>query len=392
MLEISARTVYIDPAVYQQSNCRARLERVLPYVKCADVREYTPAAADEFARLGARRHGKDAFGDEAVLVFTTFEGERRDWYYHQRDGAKDSRVHSGACQSAVELNIVSGCIFRCAYCGFGRGVKFSLDVERFIDGLEEVFARHPDQTLYKFSNMSDLPAFEPELDAVRPVIERFAGEDDRYLMLFTKSDNVDWLLPLDHRSRTIISWSLTCRSVSEIVDRRTAPLAARIAAMRKCAEAGYIVRARLSPVVPVGDWRREYAELVDMLFDALTPDIVTMELLGWMDFADLEEIIDVGLLDPGAVAAAREAAPALSGVGWRPFTEATHIDIHRFIAGEVRRRSPNTPIALCHGSPAMWSGLGGLTRMKGENYICNCGPTSAPGNLLYGAARDSSGG
>ena len=37
-----------------------------------------------------------------------------------------------------------------------------------MQGLGDVFARYPDQRLYKYSNMTDLPPFEPELDAIPP--------------------------------------------------------------------------------------------------------------------------------------------------------------------------------------------------------------------------------
>jgi len=44
MLTIPARTVYIDPRVQEQPNCRRRLERLMPNVRCADVRSLDQAA------------------------------------------------------------------------------------------------------------------------------------------------------------------------------------------------------------------------------------------------------------------------------------------------------------------------------------------------------------
>ena len=40
---------------------------------------------------------------------------------------------------------------------------------------------------------------------------------------------------------------------------------------------------------------------------AATPDVVTLELLGWFDFADLEQLLPLDLLDTGAVDQARAA-------------------------------------------------------------------------------------
>ena len=149
MLTIPAKTVYIDPEVYERPNCRARLERVLPNVQCDDVREYDADARAAVPRVGKRRHGKDAFGDEAVVAFTTFDESLRRWYYVWRD---EGKRHGGVCQTGMQLNIVNGCMFRCAYCGFGRYIIFYLDVERFMSNLDEVFARRPVQRLYKYSH------------------------------------------------------------------------------------------------------------------------------------------------------------------------------------------------------------------------------------------------
>ncbi len=380
MLDIPARTVYIAPEVYEQPNCRARLERVLPHVRCSDHRPYDEAGRKDVAAIGRRRHGKDEFGDDAVLIFTTHEPGRAGWYYHWRD---EAAAHGGACQPALELNLIDGCPFRCAYCGFGRTIHFSLDAERLLAGLDEQFARHPRQRLYKYSNMTDLPTFEPELDVVAPLVHRFAREPDRYLMLFTKSNNVGFLAGLAHGGHTIISWSLTCDTVSREVDRRTANLRERIEAMRQMQAAGYLVRARLSPILPVRDWRREYAELFAALFARVRPDLVTLELLGWMGVDDLTAIMDPARLDPEALAGAKAAAKDLAKVTWGPFTQATHEEVYRFCIETVKSLSPGTPVSVCHGTPATWAALGGLMQMTPTRYICNCGPDSAPGGEVY---------
>ncbi|MFO7897913.1 MAG: radical SAM protein [Planctomycetota bacterium] len=388
MLDIPAKTVFVDPRARELDNCRARLDRMLPHVRCDDVREYDEAAREAWRNVGHRRHGKDDFGDDALVFFTDWEPGRTGWYHHWRD---ESAKHDGACQAAVELNIVAGCVFRCAYCGFGRGIHFTLDVERYVDELDAVFAAHPGQRLYKYSNMTDLPPFEPEYDAVPPMVRRFAAEPDRYLMLFTKSDNVEFLLDLEHGGHTIISWSLTCETAGRELDKRTPGLDERIDAMQRCQAAGYLVRARLSPIVPVRHWRREYRRLFEDLFAKVRPDVVTLELLGWFDFEDLPRLLDLDLLDREMVADAWAAADELRGVGWGPFTEAAHQQVYRFCIETSHRLAPDVPVAVCHGSPQTWQALGGLMGMAPESYVCNCGPLSAPGGALYDRLHPSAG-
>ncbi len=381
MLDIHAQTVYIDTAVYQRTNCAARLSRLMARITCDDVRECDATSWRAIFDVGRRRHGKDGFDGGPVLAFTTWDENRTVWFYHWRD---EAAAHQGVCQPGLELNNVDGCVFRCAYCGFGRFIVFYLDVERFIDGFDDVFAKYPDQRLFKYSNMTDLPAFEPELDTVGPVVETFAKQHDRYVMLFTKSDNVHFLADLDHRGHTIVSWSLTSDTISRLIDRRTATLDERIAAMKFAQDAGYIVRARLSPVIPVKNWRDEYTRLFEKLYAEAKPDIVTLELVGWLPYSDLKQIISADLLDSDFLDEAKAAADELSGIPWGPYTQRQHEEIYRHCIETSRHISPDTPVSVCHGTAATWQNLGtDMPSMSPGNYLCNCGPFSTPGGKLY---------
>jgi hypothetical protein len=164
----------------------------------------------------------------------------------------------------------------------------------------------------------------------------------------------------------------------------------RISAMERMQRAGYLVRARLSPVVPVVNWQEEYTELFDQLFSRVKPDLVTLELLGWMTVDDLLAMFSPSLFDAEALRQARAARDTLADVHWGPFTQQTHEDVYAFCIDTVQRLSPRTPVSVCHGTAATWKALGGKMRMTPENYICNCGPLSAPGGSLYEEWHDSS--
>jgi spore photoproduct lyase len=385
MIEMPAQTVYVDPRVYELVNCRQRLERMLPLIRCDDVRDLDAAARADVAAIGQRRHGKDAFGDNAVFVFTAWEDDREDRYFHLRPGRAKLEREGIVCQDALELNPIFGCPFRCAYCGFGRVVRIMLDVEEFMGRLPGIFAQYPGQRLYKFSNMTDLPPFEPEYDAVLPMVRLFAREKTRYLMLFTKSRDIDFLIGAEHAGHTIISWSLSGPTVSRDVDRGTATMEERIDAMRRCQEDGYIVRARISPIVPVHGWREDYRQMFEALFAAARPDIVTLEMLGWFDFEDLSLILSPDMLDGAAYRAAEAAAEGMRGRRKSPFPFDVRREVYEFCISEVRRLSPGTCASVCHGTPRMWKELGPRMGMSPEDFVCNCGPLSTPGHPLLRA-------
>ena len=154
--------------------------------------------------------------------------------------------------------------------------------------------------------------------------------------------------------------------------------------MEKMQRAGYLVRARLSPIVPVANWREEYTELFEELFARVKPDLVTLELLGWMTVDDLQAMFSPSLLDAEALREAQAARDELADVCWGPFTQQTHEEFYSFCIDAVRRFSPRTPVSVCHGTTATWAALSKNMQMTPENYICNCGPLSTPGGALYG--------
>ena len=94
--------------MHDSPTCRARFERMRPFMRCDDVRPLDEPARQFVAKISQRRHGKDEFGDDAVFVFVTRNEDWQDRCFHFRDGAgllKDKGVY---CQNALELNPIFG--------------------------------------------------------------------------------------------------------------------------------------------------------------------------------------------------------------------------------------------------------------------------------------------
>jgi hypothetical protein len=72
-----------------------------------------------------------------------------------------------------------------------------------------------------------------------------------------------------HRHRvdghTILSWTLHPPEIAERFEPQTPPIAERLRAMRRCADAGYPIRAVLMPLIPVPDWLDHYAVFMEQL-------------------------------------------------------------------------------------------------------------------------------
>ena len=292
------------------------------------------------------------------------------------------------CQSAWQLHSIQGCPLRCAYCNLGGLVRVLVNIEDYCERLDEILALAPEQRLYKWDNQSDVSCFEPEYGASRILVEEFARRPGKFLEIYVgKSDNVDDLLEVDPQGSTILQWSVGGRTQSTVFEPETAPWDARIEAARRCQEAGYIVRFRFSPIIPVRDWREENAALIELIFERTRPDVISLCSFGWMDVDAARDCLDFSLLDPDFVAAMEAAAPFLHERGYtgggRPIPHDARWVMFDFLINEIQARSPQTPIALCLETEEMWKALGPRIGQRPQHYVCNCGPDCAPGAPLY---------
>jgi len=311
-----------------------------------------------------------------------------DW---RDSGSKTYRERTGlVCQPAWQIHTIWGCHYRCAYCSLGQYINIMMNMEEFVERLDGYIEKAPGQTLYQYDNGTDTVCFEPEYGGARLLVEYFAKRENEYLELYVgKSDNVDYLLDLEHRGHTVCCWSISGETQSKYLEAETASMQDRIASARRCQEAGYHVRFRLSPIIPVKNWEAENRGMIELLFAETRPDVITFETLRFLNYDAIENSFDLSLLDPEFVQVMQDNRGEKHIQG----CEMPHDyrkKVYRFIIDELERVSPQTLYALCRAPRVMWDEFAEDFERHGQTpdyYVCNCGPTSAPGNeLLYTCA------
>ena len=126
--------------------------------------------------------------------------------------------------------------------------------------------------------------------------------------------------------------------------------------------------------------------MIREVFERTQPDNLSMTVLVWMGFGDMEACIDLDLLDPKFVAAARKAAAS----DWeherlRPFPHEVRREIYEFYHREVRAIDREVPLTLSTESLAMWRDLGPTLGVGPGDYTCGCGPCAVPGLRILAA-------
>ena len=296
-----------------------------------------------------------------------------------RSGRREQRDRGVLCQTAVEVQSAVGCPFDCAYCPYTHFICANLDVGGFVDRVCALAEGRRSQSLYKLNNRSDVLGLEPEYGLAPALVERFAHLPGRFLMLYAKGVAVDELVELEHQRKTIACFTLSPELSAELLETGAPPPAARLSAIAKLAAAGYPIRIRFSPIVPLRGWREAYADLITRLAAVAEPELITLWTLSMVPLDELDRIVPLERLDEAALEAAQATAGEMQNRKGAPFPPSLRAHIYREIGALIRERLPTTAVALCLETAEVWDAAARLlVPRRGGSFVCNCGPRSTP--------------
>lgn len=417
MYRISPPKIYVHERALERPECVERMNRMLPAIDYEGAPEVVDdAQLNEISRiggwsaLGGHRTGELKRTGDPTLVFSTFtwpNGEeltrRQKQYPHLkghyflgngawtlRNGLATRETQLGVCTNAYELHSAWGCLHYCDYCNIGTFLHIMLNMEEYVERLEKHLDENRWCKLWKYDNHTDIPAMEPEYGGLKLLVDLFAKRNEQYLMVYTKSDNLDYLADLDHRGKALVCWTLSCETVAREIEKGAPSTAGRIRAIRLCQEAGYGVRVRFSPIFPIKDWQPENLRMLDSLFANARINLVTMDMFKWIEPRRVRDMFDVslwddeflGYVDHYAQIEPQDRPRPILPNGKQVFPHDARARVYRFFIDEIRKRSPRTRVALCGETPEMWDELEPELGMNPDDYACACGPTSVPGHPM----------
>jgi len=189
------------------------------------------------------------------------------------------------CPHFYELKWANGCNFDCAWCYLNgtyrflpRGKKpYLKNINIVLDHLDVFFKTVNNKSfLLNSGEISDSLLFENDgAPLTNKIIPKFMEQSRHKLLIVTKSTQVDNLLSINAQNHVIISFSLNSFKVADRWEKAPKVID-RIKAAQKLYNAGYIVRVRIDPMVPIKNWIEEYKSLVDTIFNHFTPERITL--------------------------------------------------------------------------------------------------------------------
>jgi len=189
------------------------------------------------------------------------------------------------CPHFVELKWANGCNFDCAWCYLNGTFRFRpmgkspymKDFDRISKDLRAYFSEVRKPSLLNSGELSDSLVFEGNGSALsKHIIPMFKGQDRHKLLIVTKSANVGKVIRTDSQERVVVSFSINAEKVARKWEKKAPSPLARLKAARKLAEAGYKIRIRLDPIVPIEDWEKEYKAIIDAIFRNVKPERITL--------------------------------------------------------------------------------------------------------------------
>jgi spore photoproduct lyase len=271
------------------------------------------------------------------------------------------------CPHFLELKWATGCPYNCSWCYLKGTLRFSPrrarpDVKDFNKVAEHVrtFLQEVEwcEELLNSGEIADSLMWEKtEAPFSKSIVPLFSAQRRHRVLLVSKSNNIHHLLANEYQDCAVTSFSFNADVVAQRFERGAPTVGQRIEAARKLSQAGYEVRIRIDPMIPVPRWERHYQELIDQMFSAFTPARVTLGSL-----RGLQSTIN-GASDRSWVKYLSDRS------NWgRRIDRNIRFWMYQKVIEYLKQRYEYTEVGLCKETLEIWHRLG----MDYRKIKCNC--------------------
>jgi len=330
---------------------------------------------------------QDLFGDRVVSdikiergKFRNLKGELEERVKKVGDGSiiclfdktpPPKKPTDVVCPHFLELKWANGCYFDCAWCYLQGTYRFHPEWKngkphikdfKLIESQLEAFVSkngtRPE--ILNSGELSDSLLAEKEdvpfSKFIVEVLDKYDKERKHKVLFLTKSSYVKNILDIKRPDRIIMSFSLNASTVAKRWEHAPT-VEARIKAAKKVYDAGYITRVRIDPMMPIKNWERHYANLIDYIFSNFKPERITLGSL-----RGLQSTINAAK-DKSWVVYLKEKS------NWgKKIPLGTRYKMYSTAINYLRDEYNYKRVALCKETIEIWEKLG----MDYREIRCNC--------------------
>lgn len=194
----------------------------------------------------------------------------------------------------------SGCSAMCLYCylvcNYNKCSYLRLFVnrEQMLDKVMRTAEKHETSMTFEIGSNSDLVLENTITGNLEWTIPRFAKAEKGFLTFPTKFHQVEPLLSLEHKGRTIFRMSVNPQEYIRNIEIGTSSLEKRIDAANRMCAAGYPTGLLIAPVILIDGWEDQYSALIIQLADMLSPKLksqLVLEII-FMTYSNIHRFIN----------------------------------------------------------------------------------------------------
>jgi spore photoproduct lyase len=282
------------------------------------------------------------------------------------------------------LHVASFCTMDCSYCILQSYfhpplLQFFVNREDLDRELTDLFTRRSVSRVGT-GEFTDSLIWERWTDLTEFLVSRFSAQEKAVLELKSKTVNIDGLKGLDHRKKTILSWSLNTPAVMKVEERRTASLEARLNAAAQCQEWGYPLAFHFDPMVIYEGCETDYHKVVVQLFERIRPENIVWISLGTFRFMPALKSL-IARRFPSSKISYGEFITGLDGK--MRYFKPLRIALYRQMVAWIKDVAPDVTVYFCMEDHDVWKETmgfvpeadGGLGRMLDSSAVNVCALT-----------------
>jgi spore photoproduct lyase len=312
--------------------------------------------------------------DEADSFRLHYRGKRTLVLGEHKSAVRCSSEDGNTCPNYRHFSPYGFCPYDCKYCylagtpgvWFSPAVKVFVNLPEILSQIDQTACKLGEQTAFYLGKLQDGLALDSLTGYSRLMVPFFAAHSYARLIVLTKSCEVKNLLDLEHKGRTILSWSLNPPEICRRFEANTPPPEKRIEAMKACATAGYPVRAVIMPIIPIANWRPVYERFLVRLLEEVKLDRITLG--GICIYSSARRLMERKLGAKNTISEFLVDNKIKPADGRTHFSKRQRIEIYGHMIKAIRGCNPELPVALCLEENPVFEALN-LTDSIGK---CNC--------------------
>jgi len=337
--------VWIDRQVLQ-SPITEHVRRALPDVPTMVIDgppPLTPPSTQAARMTASKQH----------LYLTAQQGR----FVRPCPGASSRHGEHQLCCGYMIVDVMSNCNYDCTYCYLQDYINTPYltvyaNIELLFDELTTLLRAQPHHPVRIGSGeFSDSLSLDP-ITGLSGLLIPFLRQFPNLVFEFkTKSDLVGGLLDHDPQGRVMVSWSINPEAVVRREEHKTASLAARLQAARRCREAGYLIGLHFDPLLYYPGWEADYEPFVDQVFETLAPENIAALSMGSLRFAPaLEPVVRQRFAKSRIMDAELFPGPD----GKMRYFKPLRVEMYANMRSWLRRYIDDDQLYLCMESQDIW--------------------------------------